>query len=477
MKKDYTTAEKMAEIIIREDATGHLLYVNDAFCECFGVNAEAVIGRSVFDFILPQDRATCNVESIVTPENPYYRIEGRSKRADDKIIWLQYIGRAFFDETGKRESFREIAVDITKWKEKIDESAKELAKANEWIEKNAPYVYENESNKRIDRKNGKLFAMHSFADICTHNHKMKELIEYAKAISIGNATVLIQGESGTGKELFAQAIHNESLRAAGLFVAVNCGVIPENLIGSEFFGYVDGAFTGASKGGRTGKFEQANGGTLFLDEIGEMPLGQQVALLRVLETKRVSRIGGYEEIPVDVRIICATNTDLRKAVEDGKFRRDLYYRLNVINLKIPPLRERKDDILLLMGAFIRKMGRQKFDKDFAFRDEHIIALYKYDWPGNVRELQNVVERMMYIPPGGEIVAEALLEAVDEQNKKENDIDFKSEKPIKEIIIETEEDLIIRLKKECEGNLSMMSRKMKISRNTLYKKLKHYGLEV
>lgn len=477
MKKEYTTEENMAEIIIREDATGHLLYVNDAFCECFGVKMETVTGRSVFDFILPQDRATCNVESIVTPDNPYYRIEGRSKRADGKIIWLQYIGRAFFDETGKRESFREIAVDITKWKEKIDESAKELAKANEWIEKNAPYVYENEANKRIDRKNGKLFAMHEFTDICTHNHKMKEIIEYAKAISAGNATVLIQGESGTGKELFAQAIHNESLRAAGPFVAVNCGVIPKNLIGSEFFGYVEGAFTGASKGGRAGKFEQANGGTLFLDEIGEMPLSQQVALLRVLETKRVSRIGGYEEIPMDVRIICATNTDLRKAVEHGKFRRDLYYRLNVINLKIPPLRERKDDILLLMGAFIRKIGRQKFDKDFAFRDEHIIALYKYDWPGNVRELQNVVERMMYIPPGGGIVAEALLEAVNEQNKKENDIDFKSEKPIKEIIIESEEDLIIRLKKECEGNLSMMSRKMGISRNTLYKKLKQYGLEV
>lgn len=460
MDKGFRPADDMAEIVMEEDANGILLNVNSAFCKCFDITAEEARGRSVFEFILPQDRERCNVEGIVTPEAPYYRIEGRSKRADGKIIWLQYIGRAYFDDKGERAAFHEIAVDITEWKEKIDESAKELAKANEWIEKMTPFAFESETNRRIDRKSGKFSAMHSFSDITTRNRRMKELIGYAKAISAGNATVLIEGESGTGKELFAQVIHNESFRAAGPFVAVNCGVIPENLIGSEFFGYVDGAFTGAAKGGRAGKFEQANGGTLFLDEIGEMPLQQQVALLRVLETKSVSRIGGYEEIPVDVRIICATNTDLRKAVQEGRFRRDLYYRLNVINLKIPPLRERKDDILLLMGAFIRNFGRQRFDKKTAFRDEHIIALYEYDWPGNVRELQNTVERMMYIPAGeGDFLAESILEAAREQKEDKRSVHL------------AEKDMILRLREECEGNISMMARKMGVSRNTMYKRIK------
>lgn len=470
MRDDFEIVNSMDEIVMTEDATGHLLEVNEAFCKCFGVTPEEVIGRSVFDFILPQDRKRCNVEAIVTLENPYYRIEGRSKRADGKIIWLQYMGRAFFDEEGNTISFREIAVDITEWKEKIDESARELAKANEWIEKMGPFTYGTTSRK-IDTRTGRFPAEHRFSDICTGNRRMKEIISYAKAIAPGNTTVLIEGESGTGKELFAQAIHNESLRAAGPFVAVNCGVIPENLIGSEFFGYVDGAFTGAAKGGRPGKFEMANGGTLFLDEIGEMPLSQQVALLRVLETKTVSRIGGYQEIPVDVRIICATNQDLKKAVAEGRFRRDLFYRLNVINLKIPPLRERKEDVLLLMGAFIRKFGSHRFDKDMAFRDEHIIALYDYNWPGNVRELQNIVERMMYIPAGeGKFFADTILQAVEEQ--KQNGAEIKKDGTAN---ANTEEDLIRRVWADCEGNVSMMARKLGLSRNTIYKKLNRYGI--
>jgi len=470
MDKEMRIADDMAEIVMEEDAHGTLLDVNEAFCKCFGISAEEARGRSVFDFILPQDRERCNVEDIVTPENPYYRIEGRSKRADGKIIWLQYIGKAYYDENGERKAFHEIAVDITEWKERIDESAKKLAKANEWIEKMAPFSFESETNRRINRKNGRFSAMHHFSDIVTRNKSMKELISYAEAIAPGNATVLIEGESGTGKELFAQAIHNKSLRAAGPFVAVNCGAIPENLIESEFFGYVEGAFTGAVKGGRAGKFEQANGGTLFLDEIGEMPLSQQVALLRVLETKRVSRIGGYVEIPVDVRIICATNTNLKKAVEGGRFRKDLYYRLNVINLKIPPLRERKDDVLLLMGAFIRMFGRHRFDKEIAFRDEHIIALYEYDWPGNVREVQNIVERMMYIPAGeGNLIANTILEAVEQQREKQN----RAENSGARCDVLTEKDQVIKLREDCEGNISMMARKMGVSRNTMYRRIKKY----
>ena len=450
-----------------ENEAGKLKYVNKAFCGCHGVTAEEAVGKSCFDFILPEDREVCNMEKVVTPENPYSRIEGRSKRADGTIIWLQYVGRAYFDNNGKLLEFQEIGVDITKWKEKIEESAKELAKkTNKWIGDIGPDIHEQEKTLKMDSHNGKFPAMHRFSDIYTSNAKMKTLVAYAKAVAAGNATILIEGESGTGKELFAQAIHNASKRANGPFVAINCGVIPAELIGSEFFGYVEGAFTGASKGGRPGKFEMASGGTLFLDEIGEMPLSQQVALLRVLETRTVSRIGDDKQIPVDVRIICATNKNLYEEVKEKRFRSDLYYRLNVINLHIPPLRERKEDIYLLIGSFIKKYGSHRFDREKAFTDERLMAFYDYDWPGNVRELQNVVERLIYIPKDG--VDDFFDSLLGDAEKKKHEQAKKHEQ-------EEEEKMLIRLMGEYEGNISMVARKMQISRNTLYKKLKKYKI--
>ena len=461
--KDFEILDNMAEIVMIENEVGILKYVNKAFCSCHGVSAEEAIGKSCFDFIIPEDREACNMEQVVTPENPYYRIEGRSKRVDGTIIWLQYVGRAYFDNNGKLLEFQEIGVDITKWKEKIEDSAKELAKkTNKWIGDIGPDIHEQEKTLKMDSHNGKFPAMHRFSDIYTSNAKMKTLVAYAKAVAAGNATILIEGESGTGKELFAQAIHNASKRANGPFVAINCGVIPAELIGSEFFGYVEGAFTGASKGGRPGKFEMASGGTLFLDEIGEMPLSQQVALLRVLETRTVSRIGDDKQIPVDVRIICATNKNLYEEVKEKRFRSDLYYRLNVINLHIPPLRERKEDIYLLIGSFIKKYGSHRFDREKAFTDERLMAFYDYDWPGNVRELQNVVERLIYIPKDG--VDDFFDSLLGDAEKKKHEQAKKHEQ-------EEEENMLIRLMGEYEGNISMVARKMQISRNTLYKKLK------
>jgi transcriptional regulator with PAS, ATPase and Fis domain len=222
---------------------------------------------------------------------------------------------------------------------------------------------------------------------------MRETVEVARMAARSSSNVLIEGESGTGKELFAQAIHNASRRSAGAFVAVNCGAIPRELIASELFGYSEGAFTGAKKGGNPGKFELADGGTLFLDEIGDMPLEQQVALLRVIQDKSISRIGSNQVIPVDVRIICATNKNLLELMQTGRFRQDLYYRLNVINLRILPLRERKEDIPLLFEHFLQQMNqdcRSIIPNDFTER------LLSYDWPGNVRELQNTVERIIHL---------------------------------------------------------------------------------
>lgn len=470
-KNDFKILDDMQEIVLIENEVGMIKYVNKAFCKCHGVTPEEAVGRSCFEFIIPEDRERCNMEQIVTPENPYYRIEGRSKRIDGKIIWLQYVGRAYFDETGKRTEFQEIGVDITRWKEKIEESARSLAEANGRLSRAFEHGSREAGNKSgMNSKNGKFPAAYQFSDIHTANAKMKSVISYARAVAAGSATILIEGESGTGKELFAQSIHNGSKRANGPFVAINCGVIPAELIGSELFGYVEGAFTGASKGGKAGKFELASGGTLFLDEIGEMPLQQQVAFLRVLESRSVSRIGDDKEIPVDVRIVCATNKKLYQEVKEGKFRSDLYYRLNVINLHIPPLRERKEDIYLLIGAFIKEFGSHRFNKDKAFNDKRLMAFYKYDWPGNVRELQNVVERLIYMPEqDNETFFEYLIE----------DLGYTGEKGVKEERQDKQQDekqKIMDLMETYEGNISMIARKMDISRNTLYKRLKKYHIK-
>jgi len=230
-----------------------------------------------------------------------------------------------------------------------------------------------------------------FEGIITRNPKMKQLIEHARRIAKSRSTVLITGESGTGKGLFARAIHNASPRAQRPFRSINCSAIPESLLESELFGYEEGAFTGARRGGKPGKFELADGGTLMLDEIADMPLHLQAKLLKVLEEGRIERVGGTTEVPVDVRVIAASNRDLAAMVEEGSFRRDLYYRLNVIPLHIPPLRERKDDIDLLLKHFVDTLNVILERNIQGFTPAAKRRLLEYPWPGNVRELRNAVE--------------------------------------------------------------------------------------
>ncbi|MEG0156597.1 MAG: sigma 54-interacting transcriptional regulator [Anaerovoracaceae bacterium] len=481
MQNEYLSSfDNLSEIVIIEDKEGVIKYVNKAFCQCHGVSVEEAVGRSCFDFIIPEDRETCMMHNVVTPETANYKIEGRSKRVDGKIIWIQYVGKAFFSEDGELLEFQELGVDITQWKEKIDEKARALEKANEQLNASKS-VIGGKAVRQPKKGNYGNVALFKFSDIITSSGKMIAQKSYAQAVAQGECSVLIEGESGTGKEMFAQAIHNSSKRANGPFVAVNCGAIPAELVSSEFFGYEDGAFTGAAKGGKAGKFEQASGGTLFLDEIGEMPLAQQVALLRVLETKSVTRVGGSTEIPIDIRIVCATNKNLLEESNKNNFRRDLYYRLNIINLKIPPLRERKDDIFLLIGYFIKRSGNSEFLKKKAFSDDQLIKLYHYDWPGNVRELQNVVERMRFRP-------EETVDEIIENNRKLIEAEAKQmqEKALPEVTrlepaevavsVPGEKEEILEKLSLYEGNVSMVARKMGISRKTLYKKLNKYGIK-
>jgi transcriptional regulator of aroF, aroG, tyrA and aromatic amino acid transport len=251
-------------------------------------------------------------------------------------------------------------------------------------------------------------AAMGFADITSRSRLMADVIHLARAASRVDATVLLQGESGTGKEIFARAIHSEGTRAPGPFVPINCAALPESLLESELFGYEEGSFTGAKRGGKQGIFEFASGGTVFLDEIGELPGHLQAKLLRVLQEGRVRRVGAREEMSVDVRVIAATNRNLRAMVGERQFRDDLYYRLNVIPVVIPPLRERRDDIDLLCQFLIGKWAQRFGRQPPTLSGEAQRRLREYAWPGNVRELENVLERALALASGPEIGPEHLM---------------------------------------------------------------------
>ncbi|MGI6428865.1 MAG: sigma-54-dependent Fis family transcriptional regulator [Syntrophomonadaceae bacterium] len=344
--------------------------------------------------------------------------------------------------------------------------------------------------KRIRNLVNRLSGAHAsfyFNDVIGRSPLILEAVQTAKLAADKLSNILLQGESGTGKELFAQAIHNASPRQHGPFIALNCGAIPRELLGSELFGYVDGAFTGARRGGRTGKFELASGGTLFLDEIGEMPLGKQVSLLRAVQEKEIIRIGDDKIIPVDVRIICATNKDLKAEVAKGNFRQDLYYRLNVISIKLPALRERPEDIPLQFNYFLEEMSSKMDMPVPRVQPEVMDYLISYDWPGNVRELQNVVERMMNISNGHTISVDHLPAEVIQNYSELNELPRNTKEPSasvkwqrhhkKQIRQQIEKQEILRLIDQCGGNISRIAEEMSVSRTTIYRKLRRYNIEV
>lgn len=312
-------------------------------------------------------------------------------------------------------------------------------------------------------------AIYTFDKIIGKNEDFLKTVEFAKKVSDSKSTILIMGESGTGKEVFAQAIHNNSNRSEEPFIAMNCGAIPKNLIESELFGYEEGAFTGAKRGGHPGKFEIADGGTVFLDEIGEMPLDMQTRLLRVIEEGTVRRIGGTEEIIVDIRIIAATNKDLEKEVKKGNFRKDLFYRLNVLPLRLPPLRNRKEDIPLLIDYFMNRISKKLNKKMVEIPENYMNYLLEYQWPGNIRELENFIELIInteYIPTG-------LHKNNAQINKDELDLKPKQECYKLEHV---EKEHIIKVLKMCEGNMTLSAKNLGIGRNTLYRKVKKYNID-
>jgi DNA-binding NtrC family response regulator len=311
----------------------------------------------------------------------------------------------------------------------------------------------------------RLTEQYEFEDIIGRSEAMQEVFSMIKAVTDTNATVLITGETGTGKELVARAIHSNSSQRYGPFVATSCGALPETLLESELFGYEKGAFTGADRT-KKGRFELANGGTLFLDEVGDISMKTQIKLLRVLQEKSFSRLGGTGQIKVDVRLISATNRDLVAAIEEGSFRSDLYYRLNVVSIQLPPLRERKDDVPLLAVHFINKYNVE-FNKKFDRVDRKAMDfMIDYHWPGNVRELENVIERALVIDHGPEVQVKHLPFCNVESPL--------TEEP--QSLQEVERIHIEKMLQKNDWNIAKTARLLNIDRSTLHKKIKKFGLE-
>lgn len=313
---------------------------------------------------------------------------------------------------------------------------------------------------RLDQSN--------FAGMMGNSTGMQDLFAGIRKVAGSDATVLILGDSGTGKEMAAQAIHERSLRKDGPFIAINCGAIPENLLESELFGHEKGSFTGAHAT-RQGRVETADGGTLFLDEVGELPLSLQVKLLRYLQEQSIERVGGRKLIPVNTRVIAATNVDLKKALLEGRFREDLYYRLAVVVLRLPPLRHREGDIELIANAFLKRFAAQNGKDLPKLSPEALRAIHKHDWPGNVRELENRIKRAIIMAEGSRISAADLELSSENENNP-----IRSLKKARE---ELEREMILEALRRNAGNVSRAATDLEISRPTLYELIQKLEIKV
>ena len=341
-----------------------------------------------------------------------------------------------------------------------------LSKKISKLEKEIEY-YKNELNdKRV--------AKYTFENLVGDSHGMKEVKTLAKKAAKTNSNVLILGESGTGKELFAHALHNASSRNLGPFVKINCAAIPAELLESELFGYEEGAFTGAKKGGKKGKFELANGGTILLDEIGDMPLTMQAKLLRVLQEKEVERLGGNILKNIDVRIIASTNKNLEKLVKKNEFREDLFYRLNVMMIKLPALRERKEDIEALANELKMKIANKLGIYVEGMSQDAIEYLKSYDWPGNIRELENVIERSINLLDTDLVIKPKHLPP--RLTRKKSKTYLMGNRNLKTIVEEVEKEVIVECLEKTKGNKNKAAKLLGISRVGLYKKIERYALD-
>lgn len=346
-------------------------------------------------------------------------------------------------------------------------------------------IQDNEKKIRRRLHEKGLVAKYNFEDIKGESSVLKNTIKIARSYAFSDSTILIHGESGTGKELFAQSIHNVSERRDEPFVAINCAALSKNLLESELFGYAEGAFTGALKGGKIGLFELAHKGTIFLDEIGEIPIEIQAQLLRVLQEKEIRRIGTGNTIPIDVRVITATNRDLKEEIYNKTFREDLFYRISVLNLTIPPLRNRRGDVAILSDHFFKENMGEQYYKYKDYFNKIMNKLKDYEWPGNIRELQNFVERISvlmkyenHLQEAENLISELLgnrrKQIKDNKDKNEDTAKYKSQS---NSLAQWECDNILNALKNNKLSIQKAADELGISRTTLWRKMKQYKINI
>jgi len=398
-------------------------------------------------------------------------------KIDIRVLLKDIIKDIINFSNGDKINYREISFYLNNSRVECNVSVTPVKNEEEYIGF-VILVKKADSLRHVVNKIAGFYSKWSFDNIITKNIKMLSLIEEAKRIAANDCTVLITGESGTGKELFAHSIHNASTRRKGPFVAINCAALPKNLVESELFGYEKGTFTGASKEGCPGKFELANKGTVFLDEIGELPLEIQSKLLRVLDSHTITRIGGKYEKKLDVRVITATNRNLYNQIQRKNFRDDLYYRINVFNIKLIPLRERLEDVKVYAKLFLQQLNDKNLESKKVFDKGFINSINKYNWPGNVREVENIIQRAYYLSKNDIISCSFIPEYINGDIEEREDIEdttgisddneFKTYK-----IEEIEKNLILKALENCDGNVVKASKLIGIGKTTLYRKMKKY----
>ncbi|EWG10605.1 sigma-54 interaction domain-containing protein [Cytobacillus firmus] len=428
-------------VVVNKEGT--IIYINKNYCDFLEVEREQVLGKHVSG-VIENSRMHIVAES------------GKEEIADLQFIRGNYMIAnripIFFDGEVIGAFGTVFFRDTKEWMQMNSHVKSMLTKIQSYIQGIDPSV------------------KYSLDDILGGSSQIHSLKEKVKMVAASDISVLIRGESGTGKELFAHSIHQLSNRSHQPFVKINCGAIPEHLLESELFGYEEGAFTGAKKGGKKGKFQLADGGTLFLDEIGDMPLNMQVKLLRALQEGEIESVGSTSPVKVDVRIIAATNRPLEKMMEEKRFREDLFYRINVVPFMVPSLRDRMEDLPLLIDSFIKKITKKSGKRISAIEEEVIEKFHQYSWPGNIRELENVIEASIHLTSNETITTESLPDYM-----KETAVYPVGKKNLKDILEETEKRILSQSLSKYNNDRIAAANALGISKSSMYEKLKKYGI--
>ena len=431
------------------DTEGNVREINKQYADFFGKSRSEIIGKSILN-IIPNSKMIDIVKHKFSEEDAVHKYIGGEAKGNSVIVSRSYVE----DEDGN------VVAGVAQVKFKVQTLAVAKKLMNEYEELEY-YREEFQNQNRVD-------------NIIGSDPKFREIVKECLKVAKTDIPVLLTGETGTGKEVMAKALHTNSLRCDKPFVSINCAAIPFELLESELFGYMDGAFTGAKRGGKKGKFQLANGGTIFLDEIGDMPSSMQAKLLRVLQEKEIEPLGSEKSIPLDVRVVAATRQDLEAKMKDGSFREDLYYRLSVFNIHIPPLRERGGDSLELAEFFLDELNH-KYKTYKTFSKAVKAYFLKYQWPGNVREVNNVVQSAYAISTENIIDINDIPARMLQQEKPAINLD-KNKKSLGQMVDDYEKEVILELLKKHKGNCLEAAKEAGIHKSNFYRKLQKYGIK-